>query len=74
MKTEGYHQLLACLLTMTLSCFVCPTSGQEIATAYRVKKDEPHPDFLYPQITDREAISLSQFRGKKVLLLHFASW
>ena len=33
-----------------------------------------HPDFVLPQIDSREPGSLSQFRGKKVLLINFASW
>lgn len=33
-----------------------------------------HPDFVLPSIDDGAPIRLSDFRGKKVLLLHFASW
>ena len=33
-----------------------------------------HGDFVLPRIDDRKPVSLSQFRGKKVLLIHFASW
>ena len=33
-----------------------------------------HPDFVLPRIDTREAVSLSQYRGQKVLLIHFASW
>ncbi len=33
-----------------------------------------HPDFMLPQIDSRQPVSLSQFRGKKVLLINFASW
>ncbi len=43
------------------------------ADAYRPRAGHPHPDFTLPSIADGEPISLSQFRGKKVLLLHFAS-
>lgn len=32
-----------------------------------------HPDFLLPKIDDSMG-RLSDYRGKKVLLLHFASW
>ena len=41
---------------------------------YRPEVGKPHPDFVLPRIGSREPISLSQFRGKKVLLIHFASW
>ena len=37
-------------------------------------KQGPHPDFILPSIDNDEKIQLSKFRGKKVLLLHFASW
>ena len=32
------------------------------------------PDFTLPTIGDRTPVSLSNFRGKKVLLIQFASW
>jgi hypothetical protein len=35
---------------------------------------ERHPDFTLPRIDDGRPVSLSQFRGKKVLLIEFASW
>lgn len=42
--------------------------------AYRPTVGEVHPDFVLPNIETGEATWLSQFRGKKVLLIHFASW
>jgi hypothetical protein len=33
-----------------------------------------HGDFTLPEIRTGKPISLSDFRGKKVLLIHFASW
>ncbi len=33
-----------------------------------------YPDFTLPRISDGEPVSLSQFRGRKVLLIQFASW
>ena len=43
-------------------------------SAMRGKK-VAHPDFILPSIDDpKETIQLSEYRGKKVLLLHFASW
>jgi peroxiredoxin len=33
-----------------------------------------HPDFTLPNIATGKPVSLSDFRGKKVLLIHFASW
>ncbi|MDP6635071.1 MAG: redoxin domain-containing protein [Phycisphaerae bacterium] len=44
------------------------------AAGYSPRVGAPHPDFTLPSVTGGKAISLSDFRGKKVLLLHFASW
>jgi hypothetical protein len=41
---------------------------------YAPKVGERHPDFTLPAIGDRSPISLSDFRGKRVLLIHVASW
>ena len=41
---------------------------------YEPKVGERHPDFTLPTIGDRTPVSLSDFRGKKVLLIQFASW
>jgi len=49
----------------------------QIAMSYDVAKGQSvaHPDFILPSIDgDGETIQLSKHRGKKVLLLHFASW
>ncbi len=43
-------------------------------TFYNPQVGQRHPDFTLPTISDRQPVSLSQFRGKKVLLIHFASW
>ena len=37
------------------------------------KAGQMHPDFLLPR-TDGTFGRLSDYRGKKVLLIHFASW
>ncbi len=44
------------------------------AGAYAPKVGERHPDFTLPAIADRAAVSLSDYLGKKVLLIQFASW
>jgi len=41
---------------------------------YSPRVGEFHPDFTLPDIEDKKPVSLSQYRGKKVLLVHFASW
>lgn len=59
--------------SITLSLLLAALSSSAFAQG-RVRIGEPHPDFLLPRIDDRKAVSLSDFRGKKVLLIHFASW
>ena len=46
----------------------------EVAIQYRPMEGQPHPDFLLPTISGKSQMKLSDYRGKKVLLLHFASW
>ena len=38
-----------------------------------VKAGEMYPDFLLPTL-DGELHRFSEYRGKKILLFHFASW
>jgi peroxiredoxin len=44
------------------------------AVGYSPRVGQLHPDFILPGIVDNKPVSLSQFRGRKVLLIHFASW
>jgi hypothetical protein len=60
------------LLTLTCGC-VCSLAASSHG-AYSPRVGEPHPDFTLPNIADGTPVSLSQFRGRKVLLVHFASW
>ena len=46
----------------------------DAVAAYPPLPGRPHPAFVLPSIADGKPISLAQFRGKKVLLIHFASW
>ena len=45
-----------------------------LAGEYDPKVGQQHADFTLPEIRRGKPISLSDFRGKKVLLIHFASW
>ena len=38
------------------------------------KPGDPYPAYLLPSLTRGDALSIAHFRGKKVLLLQFASW
>ena len=61
------------LLMMTFGSFYFFAAPSN-ADGYSLRVGQVHPDFTLPGIADREPVSLSQFRGRKVLLVHFASW
>jgi hypothetical protein len=44
------------------------------AAPYDPQVGQRHPDFTLPDLATGKPVSLSDFRGKKVLLIHFASW
>ncbi len=44
------------------------------AEPYAPRVGQRHLDFTLPTISDGKPVSLAQYRGKKVLLIHFASW
>ena len=44
------------------------------AENYAPQIGQRHPEITLPRISDRKPVSLSDFRGRKVLLIHFASW
>ena len=50
------------------------STARASAAPYAPKVGERHPDFTLPRIDDGAPVSLSNFRGKKVLLIQFASW
>jgi hypothetical protein len=45
-----------------------------VAGADAPRVGQPYPDFVLPTIDGGTPVSLAQFRGKKVLLIQFASW
>ena len=61
------------LLAITFA-LLSPQSTYSQAARYAPVAGELHADFSLPSIEDRKAIKLSDFRGKKLLLFHFASW
>lgn len=48
--------------------------GPAYSQEYSPRVGKLHGDFTLPAVGGGKAVSLSDFRGKKVLLLHFASW
>jgi hypothetical protein len=59
------------MLTWGFLSFVAVSSE---AAGYSPKVGGLNPDFTLPNIVDNKPVSLSQFRGRKVLLIHFSSW
>jgi peroxiredoxin len=50
------------------------STSRDSAASDAPKVGQRHPDFSLPTVGDRTPVSLSDFRGKKVLLIQFASW
>ena len=60
--------------SLCLAAALFAGTGSSSAQGYAPVVGEPHPDFTLPRIDTREPVSLSSLRGKKVLLIQFASW
>lgn len=63
----------SCRRLVCLAAFVA-AAPLAAADAYRPKVGKAHPQIVLPTIEYDRTVALSQFRGKKVLLIHFASW
>jgi peroxiredoxin len=61
-------------LALATCGLILGSTSRAPAASYAPKVGERHPDFTLPTIGDRTPVSLSDFRGKKVLLIQFASW
>ena len=59
------------LLALTLATVLASAAR---ADGYNPKVGQRHPDFTLPDIQTGKPVSLSDYRGKKVLLIQFASW
>ena len=55
---------------LALAVLVCAS----LASAAPPKVGERYADFVLANIADSKPVALSDFRGKKVLLIQFASW
>lgn len=56
------------------SLLVLLLAGVVSADNYRPTVGHLHRAFILPNIETGEPVSLADYAGKKVLLLHFASW
>ena len=61
-------------LTLLAAIWLASSAGDTRAEDYSPRLGQQHPDFVLPGLTDGAPVALSQFRGRKVLLIHFASW
>ena len=61
-------------LALSACGMILGSTARASAASYAPKVGETHPDFTLPRIDDGAPVSLSNFRGKKVLLIQFASW
>jgi hypothetical protein len=68
------HACRLLVMAGPLAAVLMVTPDHRVSGQYQPQVDAPHPDFVLPRIDNREAVSLAQFRGRKVLLTHFASW
>ena len=59
-------------LSVLLLAFAGATGGVQ-AKDIGVEEGQLYPDFRLPSV-DGEIHQLSDYRGKKILLFHFASW
>lgn len=66
-------RLPAFIFTVAFALLVANDSRAQV-TSYSPIVGQPHGDFILPSIDDGTPLQLSDFRGKKVLLMHFASW
>lgn len=60
--------LLALLISLLLS------GTAVLAQDYKPVVGEPHPPVVFKTIEHDKVVSLSDYRGKKVVLVNFASW
>jgi hypothetical protein len=60
--------------SLSLLCFAAGLAAPAQAASYNPKVGDRHPDFTLPDIGTGQPRSLSDYRGKKVLLIQFASW
>jgi hypothetical protein len=65
---------LALALALATGGMMLGSSATAWSASYAPVVGQRHPDFTLPAIGDRAPVSLSNFRGKKVLFIQFASW
>jgi len=59
--------------SLLLFCMVCPPVLADDVVTVGMEVGQRYPDILLPDL-DGGFSKVSDYRGKKVLLVHFASW
>ncbi len=62
------------LLAGHFSCQVFAASSTENESAVGMAVGQRYPDITLPALDGRGPLSVSHFRGRKILLVQFASW
>ncbi|MBI4662460.1 MAG: hypothetical protein HY735_26890 [Verrucomicrobia bacterium] len=65
------NQVLVCLMGAVIFGAVPPRG---VAGGVEFKVDQPFPGMVLPTLADGKPGSISEFRGKKLILHIFASW
>ena len=73
-RTLSRNRIFQYVFMFLVATFVHTHQANSQVTRYAPEVGKPHPDFVLPSIEDGKPIQLSALRGKKVLLMHFASW
>jgi hypothetical protein len=76
-RAKAIIMIVRVTMLLGLFCITSPAlsdAGPQGAHGYQPTVGQPHSDFVLPNIETGEPVSLSQYRGQKVLLIHFASW
>ena len=63
-------RMIPTLLTAILVASSTPGRGADVS----LRNGHPFPDIHLPSLEDGKLTAMSSFRGKKTLLLVFASW
>jgi hypothetical protein len=66
--------LLTCIPIAIVTVFWPALAEAQRGPRYPVPVGARHPDFRLPRVDNGQPLSLQDLRGRKVLLVHFASW
>lgn len=61
------------LITVLTSVFILLSAGNVFSSS-KIQIGEPFPEFVLPSLEDGAPLSISSFRGEKIILHVFASW